>query len=66
MDTQNFNKDPNLNDQNPAQKNGGKEKLTHKVGDAIEHLGDYVGDKISKNIGEKIREAGDKIEHSQD
>jgi hypothetical protein len=66
MDTQNFNKDLDKKVEPTLDKTGSKEKLSHKVGDAIEHLGDYVGNRVSKTAGEKIRNLGDKIEHSQD
>lgn len=43
-----------------------KESFTHKVGDAIERLGEKVSDAGAKKLGQKIYQTGNKIEHSQD
>lgn len=43
-----------------------KETVSHKVGDAIERVGDKVSNAGAEKIGNAIHRAGDKIEHSQD
>ncbi|MEZ0393401.1 MAG: hypothetical protein ACAH59_14370 [Pseudobdellovibrionaceae bacterium] len=40
--------------------------FTHKVGDAIEKAGEKVSDMGAPKVGNRITNAGDKIEHSQD
>lgn len=49
-----------------AASNGKKDNFTHKVGDAVERLGEKVSNAGAEKIGEKIYKTGNKIEHSQD
>ena len=49
-----------------AASNGKKDSFTHKVGDAVERLGEKVSDAGAEKAGAKIYKTGNKIEHSQD
>ena len=51
-------KDKNL------QKKG--EKFTERLGDKIERVGEKISDKGMPSVGSKVRDLGDKIEHSRD
>lgn len=42
------------------------DKMSHKVGDAIERVGEKVSDMGAQKIGNRITNAGDRIEHSED
>lgn len=41
-----------------------KESMTHKVGDAIERVGEKLQDMGAKKVGQAVYKAGNKIEHS--
>lgn len=56
----------NKNDSTFKNKHAQKESFTHKVGDSIERLGEKVSKAGATKIGNAIRNAGDKIEHSRD
>lgn len=43
-----------------------KTTTTHKVGDAIERVGEKVKDMGAEKLGQKIYNTGNKIEHSKD
>ncbi|MBX2993908.1 MAG: hypothetical protein KF681_03785 [Bdellovibrionaceae bacterium] len=43
-----------------------KETISHKLGDKIERVGEKISDAGAPKVGNAIRNAGDKLEHSQD
>lgn len=43
-----------------------KENFSQKVGDAVEHIGQKISNTGATNLGNKVHDTGDKIEHSQD
>jgi hypothetical protein len=43
---------------------GGKESLSHKVGDKIERMGEKLKHKGAGKLGASVYRAGNKIEHS--
>lgn len=60
-----------MNEQNRPRRNettSRKENksFTHKVGDAVERAGEKISDAGAPRTGSKVREWGDKIEHSRD
>ena len=58
---------PNANQpiKNATQKSN-KESLAHKVGDAIERVGEKLKDMGATKAGQAVYRAGNKIEHSRD
>ena len=49
----------------PSQSTG-KTSIAHKVGDAIERVGEKLQQMGATKAGKAVYRAGDKIEHSQD
>ncbi len=49
----------------PSQ-SAGKSSFTHKVGDAIERVGEKLQEMGATKAGKAVYRAGNKIEHSQD
>ncbi|MDZ4677779.1 MAG: hypothetical protein SGI74_09750 [Oligoflexia bacterium] len=43
-----------------------KEGILHKIGDAIEKVGDVVEKRVSHKLGDAIERFGDKVEHLGD
>ena len=46
--------------------NARKETIAHKVGDKIERVGEKISNAGATRLGNAVRNAGDKLEHSQD
>ncbi len=46
--------------------NKNNSKVSHKVGDAIEKVGQKISDMGAPKVGNSIYNSGDKIEHSSD
>ena len=42
------------------------ESLKHKTGDAIERVGEKLKDMGAKKLGQKVYNAGNKLEHSEE
>jgi hypothetical protein len=40
--------------------------VKHKIGDAIERVGEKLSDMGASKIGQKVSQAGNKIEHADD
>lgn len=47
-------------------KTEGKSSITHKVGDAVERVGEKLKDLGAKKVGTAVYNAGNKLEHSKD
>lgn len=58
--------EPNYKPTEPEEKKENKPGIAHRVGDAIEKVGDKIEHKGFKKTGDAIEKLGDKIEHSQD
>jgi hypothetical protein len=56
----------NMNKPLDADKKSMAEKAAHKVGDAIERVGQKIQDAGAGKAGRAVYNAGDKIEHSAD
>ena len=55
-----------INAQPMKQQTADKTSTSHKVGDAIERAGEKVKGMGAEKLGQKIYNAGNKIEHSKD
>ena len=55
-----------MEDNNSIKKPEEKTTVSHKLGDAVERVGEKLKDLGATKVGSKVYNAGNKLEHSKD